>query len=176
MPNSHIPLVNQKLANASALLVMAQDLGKPQGAQQVIGVRALLESAMLQLHQGYIFYLRELGENYGLKGRAQIVETTALVSALEASGKSAAEAAELAELQKDVRSWLAQLGLARAGFGISPDLPKEQKAFGDETAIRLVDITQVHETPAALTLEQLLAWQSSFRALVLRQRETSAEY
>ena len=176
MPNVHVPLVNQKLANAAELLVMAQSCAEPRGAQQVIGLRALLESTMLQLHQAYLFYLRELGENYGLKAPGQVVDTSALATALEASGRSAGEAAELIALQNDKNSWLARIQLAFNAYGRSPERRKEPKAFSREAQIQVIDVTQLDEGAPVLTLADLILWQADFRALVLRQRETSAEY
>ncbi len=175
MSNSHLPLVNQKFANASALLKIASGVQDACGASRAIERRATLESAVLQMHLAYIFYLRELAENYGLKGYRQLGDVNALVVALESAGRSAGEAAELQHLQAKNGGWLEGLMSAQAALVASPAAPAPRKSFEEQASIDLIDVTHVPDL-VVVDLVSVNEWLAEFRALVLRQRETSLEY
>lgn len=176
MAITHLSLVNQALANAAALLAMwgARDT---RTSQARIERRALAAAALQQMAQGYRFYVREIAEQYQLKGLAQLDSAAALAAALTAAGRAPGEAQELQQLEADTHSWLAALLAAARQQTASPVPAPEVKAFAaalqsEEAAPELISLV---EEPAEPNVN-LPLWLQAFRQLVLRQRATSAEY
>lgn len=176
MAITHISLVNQKLVYAGSLMALAASQGEPATTNQRLQRRALEDSVLLQLALAYRFYLRELGENYRLKQLNHISDAAGLVSALVAANKSPSEAQELLDLEQSSGSWLAQLLAAADSLYRSPEPQKPAKAFVDANTIALVDVTGQDSPDHPLSLDGLGFWLAEFRNLILRQRETSAEY
>ena len=176
MAITHISLVNQKLVYAGTLIALATGQGEPLTTSQRLVRRALEDSVLMQLELAYRFYLRELGENYQLKQFNQISDAAGLVATLVAANKSPSEAQELFELERTPGSWLAQLLAAASGLSRSPEPQKPAKAFVDANTIALVDVTGQDSPDEPLSLDDLSSWLAEFRNLILRQRETSAEY
>jgi len=175
MANTHLPIVNQKLMNAGALLDLAGACLYPVNRLGNVALRALLESAVFQLDAAFILYLRELGETYGLKQVAGISSLDGLIQALQQAGKSPGETQELTQLLSAKNSWLSQLLVSSANNLASPAPVREAKAFPEAEAIALIDITQVAEVLKP-DLGAIEVWLQSFKALVVRQRDTSSEY
>ena len=176
MAITHISLVNQRLVYAGTLMTLAANQGELTTTSQRLERRALEDSVLMQLELAYRFYLRELGENYRLKQLNQISGATGLVSALIAANKSPSEAQELLDLEQSPDSWLAQLLAAANSLSRSPEPQKPAKAFVDANTIALVDVTGQESPDQPLSLDGLGFWLAEFRSLILRQRETSAEY
>jgi hypothetical protein len=83
----------------------------------------------------------------------------------------------LLELVQTTDTWLNQLTRYYDLLFLSPEKPKAKKAFGQENRIELIELTEIDIQPTLqLTPALLASWLDSFRALVIRQRETSAEY
>ncbi|ACE82990.1 DUF6586 family protein [Cellvibrio japonicus] len=178
MANKHLSLVNQKIAYAGTLIAMAAALDSLQSSQR-IQQRALEDGALMHLGLAYTFYLRELGENYHLKNVALIQDVVNLVDVLSQAGKSPAEAEELLHLGSDSGSWLAQMLRAVRDLSSSPAPEKPQKAFPQgDNLIAVVDIASSERDSVDSSVSGVLleSWVKEFRQLVLRQRETSAEY
>lgn len=172
MAVTHLSLVNQKLAYAGRLLGLAEQPGR-----SALEVQALLASAVMQQALAYRFYLRELGEIYQLKLLASIFNATQLQEALVQANRSPAEAEELVQLEGNTSSWLAQLLALNRAQEASPAPQATPKAFVGDGLINLVNISAEQEPDAApLACEQLVEYLTAFRQLVLRQRQTSAEY
>ncbi len=174
MAITHISLVNQKLAYVKALeaLLVADEHGLSRLQQQ-----ALIDACVFHLVSAYRFYLRELGENYRVKNLALINNIEQLIIALNAIDKSPSEAAEIAMLEAEAESWLASLLSYYDLLQQSPVAVKEAKAFPSDGLIQVVDLTETPSTSASpLTTHHITAALNSFRHLIQRQRETSAEY
>lgn len=176
MAISHLSIVNQKFVHAGTLLGLASTLKSPTSTSQRLQLRALLDSTILHLGLAYVFYLRELGENYRIKNLDQIDLTSQLVSALAGANKSPSEAQELISLEQDVQSWLHHMLSAHAALRRSPEPEKVKKAFPVDGLISIVDISDSAEPVSAAGVGEITAWLTEFRALVLRQRDTSAEF
>ncbi len=173
MSISHLSLVNQKLAYASAIIRLLNE----HPARQPLEQQALVDAAVFHLAMGLHFYLRELAEHHRIKNLSVINSVQDLVAALQQSDSTSSESSELLSLTETNETWLNQLSGHYAQLSKSPEKPKEKKAFGQENLIELVELTEADETPLLkLTPELLASWLESFRALVLRQRDTSAEY
>lgn len=176
MAITHLSLVNQTLVNAGTLLGMLTALGVPETTSQRLQHRVLMDSSVLHLARAYGFYLRELGENYRIKGLAHISRADQLALALLNVDKSPSEAQELVALEKDAQSWLSQMLAADLALHASPEQPKPAKAFTPEGLISVVDMSDEITLSPSLDLALLELWLAEFRSLILRQRETSAEY
>jgi hypothetical protein len=176
MAISHLSIVNQKLVHAGTLLAMASASGAPSSTAERLKSRALIDSAVLHLGLAYIFYLRELGENYRIKGLAQINNAAQLAAALESANKSPSEARELMSLEQDQHTWLHQMLAAHALLQRSPEPEKPQKAFPSGQFIQLVEVTDTPEGPVPLESARVSGWLAEFRTLIIRQRDTSAEF
>lgn len=178
MSISHLSLVNQKLAYASAIvsqlnasLIESKLLNKLQ--QQALG-----DAAVFHLSMALHFYLRELAEHHRIKQLSTITSVEGLVSVMEQADKVSSESSELLDLIQTNGTWLNQLTAYYGHLFQSPVKPKEKKAFGlEENRVELIELTEVEANHLAqLTPELLAFWVDSFRALVIRQRETTAEY
>jgi hypothetical protein len=163
MANLSLTRVNQKLGQARALLQQSDEARLTEVHRQ-----SLLEGACFHLVCAYQHYLRELGENYGLKNSSAITTEEELAKALAMAGKHPAEAEELRQLRQ-VDSWLASLHVFYQSLWQTP----KPVAQSDEGLINLIDLDQA---PPSVSLEMLRQWHSEFAALVRRQRETSAEF
>lgn len=168
---SHLSLVNQKLNFAASLVEL---LRKSSGHR--MHQLALTESCVHHLYMAMHFYLRELGENNGLDAQ-HIDSLEALVQALGQRGKKPSEVAELERLASEPNSWTSHLLACYRQLFVSPQLPRTQKAAADENLITIVDVSaqSASSTPEP-DVELLESWISEFKALVVRQRETGAEY
>lgn len=164
MANLSLTRVNQKLMQAKSLLQHADE-----SSVAPVHLNAVLEGAAFHLICAYQHYLRELAETYGLKNILSLRTEAELVSAFEAASKYPAEAEELVALRKDGSSWLAQLQVYYDSLWRQPVVNDVRDA---ENLIGLVDIDSAVEVNLAL----INAWQGDFTALVMRQRETSAEF
>jgi hypothetical protein len=123
------------------------------------------------------FYLRELAEHHRIKNLSAINSLQDLDAALHQMDRTSSESSELFELAQKRETWLNQLMRYYDQLSQSPEKPKEKKAFGQENRINLIELAE-EESQASpqVTPELLASWLDSFRALVIRQRETSAEY
>jgi len=174
MAITHLSLVNQKFAYAKSMLGL---LAEGEGTHSRLQQQALIDACVFHCVSAYRFYVRELGENYRVKNLAAIHSAQLLVDALFVMDKSPSEASELAELEVDSESWLGHLLGYFNQLQQSPSAPKEAKAFVSDTLIQAVDITEASlESFAAPTISDLTSALDSFRQLIQRQRETSAEY
>lgn len=173
MSISHLSLVNQKLAYAGAIISLLNDPRPPQTLER----QALVDAAVFHLAMGLHFYLRELAEHHRIKNLSAIYSVQDLISALQQSESISSESSELLSLTQTNGTWLNNLTGYYTRLSKSPEKPKEKKAFGQENLIELVELTEVAEPPLAnLTPDLLASWLDSFRALIVRQRDTSAEY
>ncbi len=172
---THLSLVNQKLGFASTLLLLAAD-------SELISVgslrcRAIQESILLHLYTAFHFYQRELAELNGIKMPELIGSMDSLVNGLNQLGKQPSEVLELQSICAEKGSWLNQLLNQYKLIFISPPKAVEKKAFVQEGMIELVDVSQdTIEVNAELDLKILAEWLNEFKALILRHRETGAEY
>lgn len=175
MAISHLSIVNQKLVYAGTLLGLATAIN-PSSTPERLKLQALVDSALLHLGLAYVFYLRELGENYRLKHLSSINRAEQLAVALAAANKSPSEAQELILLEQDSQSWLNAVLAAYDSLQRSPEPEKVQKAFPVDGLISVVDVSDAVEQSSPVSANHLAIWLSEFRALVVRQRDTSAEF
>ena len=166
MANLSLTRVNQKLMQAQQLLQVV-DLN----SLTPIHRNALLEGAAFHLMCAYQHYLREIAETYSLKNVVSLRSEGDLIGAFEAAKKYPAEAEELVTLRKDVKSWLVQL---QAYYDSLWRLPVVNENRDSDNLISLVDMDSVDLIDIDLGVIQ--GWQRDFMSLVLRQRETSAEF
>lgn len=174
---THLSLVNQKLGFAMSLLAMAQPETKTEW-QLKLQNAALQEAALLHLYTAYHFYLRELAENNGIKNTDHITSIISLRNELVVLQRFPSEVVELENLLVDSDSWLAKILAHHEKIYKSPVKPIEKKSFANsEGLIELIDLTQSEDQENAKPDCGLIKyWGSEFKALILRQRETSAEY
>lgn len=166
MANLSLTRVNQKLMQAKQLLqVVDPDSLMP------VHLNALLEGAAFHLICAYQHYLREIAETYGLKNVVSLRSEEDLIGAFEAAKKYPAEAEELVALRKDAKSWLVQL---QSYYDSLWRLPVVNQHHDSDNLISLVNMDSVDLIEVDLVVIQ--GWQRDFMALVLRQRETSAEF
>jgi hypothetical protein len=164
MANLSLTRVNQKLMQAKQLLQVADvDSLTP------VHLNALLEGAAFHLMCAYHHYLREIAETYGLKNIVMLRSEDDLIAAFEAAKKYPAEAEELVTLRKDASSWLVQL---QAYYDLLWRLPVVKETHDDNNLINLIAMDSADK----VDLSVIQAWLREFTALVLRQRETSAEF
>lgn len=177
MSISHLSLVNQKLAYAGAIITTLNTPLPEQKAAQQLQQQALSDAAVFHLQMALHFYLRELAGHHHIKNLSTINSVSDLAAALQQADGVSSESSELSSLVQTNNTWLNQLTRYYDQLFKSPEKPKEKKAFRQENLIELVELTEVNEPPSLqLTPELLASWLHSFRALVIRQRETSAEY
>ena len=166
MANLSLTRVNQKLMQAKCLLqVVDADSLLP------VHLNALLEGAAFHLLCAYQHYLREIAEAYGLKNAVALRSEDDLIAAFEAAKKYPAEAKELVVLRKDANCWLVQL---QNYYDSLWRLPVAKDARDNDNLITLVNMDSADV--ASVDLGRVQGWQRDFMALVLRQRETSAEF
>lgn len=164
MANLSLTRVNQKLMQAKSLLQVVDE-----GSLTPVHLNAVLEGAAFHLICAYQHYLRELAETYGLKNVLSVRTEAELVNAFEAASKYPAEAEELVALRKDGSSWLAQLQ------GYYDSLWRQPVVNGTRDTDNLINLVDV-DFAIEVNLALILCWQGDFTALVMRQRETSAEF
>lgn len=168
---SHLSLVNQKLNFAASLVELLR-----KSAGHRVQRLALAESLVHQLYMALHFYQRELGENNALDAQ-KIDSLEDLVHALALREKTPSEVAELQNLASEPDSWLSTLLARYRQLFISPLKPQVHKAAADENLIAVIDISTQSSSPSPEPdIELLESWISQFKALVVRQRETGAEY
>lgn len=177
MPINHLQLVNQKLAFANSIIASLElqpsDLTTTQALQQ----RALKDSVVFHLATALRFYVRELAELHRVANVRAINSIDDLAAALNGLDKVSPEVSELVEVGHAPDSWLNQLIRYYNQLFDSPEKAKEKKAFGQENTINLIELREVDDViPIELTIGVLAVWLDNFRALIARQRETSAEY
>jgi hypothetical protein len=165
MANLSLTRVNQKLAQAKLLI---SDVNEE--ALKPIHRNSLLEAAAFHLMCAYQHYIRELAENYGVKNAIGLRNESDLIKAFEAAKKHPAEGDELAVLRLDSNSWLAQLQTYYDSLWQVP------KLVNSPVAENLINLVDVDKTVSAVTIESMSQWHTEFVALVIRQRETSAEF
>lgn len=177
MSISHLSLVNQKLAYASAVVALLNSSNYAPKIRSRLQQQALGDAVVFHMATALHFYLRELADHHHIKNLSAIHSVQDLAAILQQADRASSESSELLSLVQTRGTWLNQLTLYYNQLSKSPEKPKEKKAFGHENLIELVELTDAEELPALhLTPELLTAWLDSFRALVIRQRETSAEY
>lgn len=177
MAVSNFSLVNQKLAFAKSLCDLARGVATPATSAERLRQDAVLSSGVYQLSLAFHFYLREIADRCFLKNSGAINSLAELQLALAQNDKFLSEVSELDELAARSGSWLEQLQRYAQSALESPRKEKERKSFQQDNLIIAVEITAEEEVQAVcLTVELLESWQDSFRALVLRQRDTSAEF
>ncbi|OZY85036.1 hypothetical protein CBP51_17970 [Cellvibrio mixtus] len=179
MSISNFSLVNQKLAFAKTLCVLAGEASLSSSiSHSALRLRqdALLSSCAFQLSLAFHFYLREIADRSYLKNSGAISSLDELAQSLTQSDKYPSEIIELRELASQSGSWLEQLLRYTQAASQSPRKEKEQKSFPQDNLILAVDITASEEQSLSLTLEVVEFWAEAFRAMVLRQRDTSAEF
>lgn len=180
MSISNFSLVNQKLAFAKALCALADEASLSSSiSHSALRLRqdALLSSCALQLSLVFHFYLREIADRSYLKNSGAITSLDELEQSLAQSDKYPSEIVELRELASQSGSWLEQLLRYTQAARQSPRKEKEQKSFLQDNLILTVDITAADdEQSLSLTLEMVEFWAEAFRDMVLRQRDTSAEF
>jgi hypothetical protein len=170
MSISHLSLVNQKLAHAGAIISLLNE----SQSRQKLERQALFDAAVFHLQLGLHFYLRELADYHRIKNLSKIDSVQGLLLAMHEADRVSSEASELASLSEVGDSWLSQLSGAYAQLFKSPEKAKEKKAFGHEGLIELREVDE--NAPIVFSPEHLDSWLNSFKALVIRQRNTCAEY
>lgn len=177
MPISHLSLVNQKLAFAGFTITLLNGSLDRQKSGQKLEFQALCDAAVFHMMMALHFYLRELAEHHQIKNSSAIHSIQDLSTALRQLDKVSSVSSEILTLSELDGSWLNQLIQYFDQLSKSPEKLKEKKAFGQEHLIEIVELTEVDgQRPIDLTPELLTLWFESFRALVIRQRETNAEY
>ena len=166
MANLSLTRVNQKLMQAKQLLQVV-DLESLTPTH----LNALLEGAAFHLICAYHHYLREIAETYGLKNIVVLRSEDDLIAAFDVANKYPAEAEELVALRKDASSWLVQL---QAYYDSLWRLPVVKETHDDDNLINLIAMDSADNID--VNLSGIQAWLREFTALILRQRETSAEF
>lgn len=180
MSISNFSLVNQKLAFAKTLCALVREsLVSSSINHSGLHLRehALLSSSVFQLSLAFHFYLREVADRNYLKSSGVISSLDELALSLAQSDKHPSEIVELQELADQQGSWLGQLLSHINESRQSPRKEKEKKSFQQDNLILAVDITAVEEVQSfPLTLELVESWLEAFRSMVMRQRDTGAEF
>ncbi len=177
MTISHLSLVNQKLAYAKAIIRNLEDLGSEASATPKLNRQALADAAVFHLVSAFHFYLRELADKQAIRNLSAVNSTHNLIDTLQQAEKTSSESVELHTLSQTADSWLSQLLGYYERIFKSPEKPKEKKSFGQENLIELVELTEAcDQLSIELTADILNSWLHNFRDLIIRQRETSAEF
>jgi hypothetical protein len=174
MSINHLALVNQKLAYANFMITQLKVI---EPSANKLHFAALADAAVFHLSMAAHFYVREIAERYYIKELARINSVEQLIGAMERADRVSSESVELLSLAQDADSWLGQLTGYYRVLSESPERPKEKKAFVQENLIELVELTESEgKLPVQPTYAMLNAWLGEFKALVIRHRNTSAEY
>ena len=168
--NPFLPAVNQKLYFCDLLLQQVD-----RNLTHVVGPAAnlqlaLCQSALFQLEVAYRLYLREVATTYRHRAAESISSVEGLIAAMESIGQSPSEAEELANLEADKGSWLANLLNARDRLlEVQP-----QEVVNAASPIAVVQIEQ-GEDRHELSVDLLNEWLEAFRSLIERHREHMIE-
>lgn len=174
---THLSLVNQKLGFATSMLSLADTPLEGVQSNHNLLQQAIYEATLLHLYTAFHFYLRELAERNGIKSPESINSLEALNIALRQLAKDPSEVAELTALTGEQGGWLGELLRTHTQIFNSPSRQIEKKSFSSDHLIALVDLTQKESNEAKeLTSDLLRFWMLHFKALILRHRETGAEY
>jgi hypothetical protein len=177
MPISHLSLVNQKMAYAGSIIALLNPSQCNAKTESKLQQQALGEAAVFHLAMAVHFYLRELADHYRIKNLSAINSVEDLAAVLQQADRVSSESCELLSLVQTNGAWLNQLTQYYDQLFKSPEKPKEKKAFGSENLIELVELAEFEDSSSQPITHQLLtSWLDSFRALIIRQRDTSAEY
>lgn len=168
--NPFLPAVNQKLYFCNLLLQQVdRDLPHVVGPAANLQM-ALCQSALFQLEVAYRLYLREVATTYRHSAAETISSADGLIEAMESIGKSPCEAEELANLEADKGSWLANMLNARDRLlEIRP-----QEVVNAASPIAVVQIEQ-GEDSHDLSADLLNGWLEAFRDIIERHREHMIE-
>lgn len=168
--NSFLPAVNQKLY-FSDLLLQQVDRNLRPGVGSAANLQlALCQSALFQLDAAYRLYVREVATTYRYSAAETISSAEGLIEAMESIGKSPSEAGELANLEADKESWLANMLDAHDRLlGVRP-----QEVVNAASPIAVVQIDQ-GEDRHELSADVLNGWLEAFRDLIERHREHMVE-
>ncbi len=169
MPNLSLTRVSQKLAQAKILLDCVDE-----AAITPIHLNSLKEAATFHLICAYQHYLREIAEAYWLKNIINIRTETDLINAFQVAKKQPAEAEELIALRNDANSWLGQLHTYYESLWMMPSVVAHEPE-SDDLLIKTINLESSFDM-AQVNLALISFWHESFIALVMRQRETSAEF
>jgi hypothetical protein len=173
MSITHLALVNQKLAYAASIIRLLKTGSGAFHSAQKLEQQALGDAAVFHMGMALRFYLRELAEQHNIRNFSAINSIPDLAAALAQADKVSSELSELVGLAQS-NDWLGQLVNYHDSLSKSPSKPKEKKAFGQENLIELTELEEALPSPPLP--DQLVSWLDSFRSLIARQRETSAEY
>lgn len=178
MSISNFSLVNQKLAFAKSLCTFAREISSvSMTSAQQLQQDALLSSCALQLSLAFHFYLREIADRVYLKNSSAISSLYELELSLAQADKFPSDVVELRDLAQQSGSWLEQLLRCSLLSLQSPRKEKEKKSFQSDNLILAVEITAIDEEQSPLlTVDVIESWLEDFRVLVLRHRDTSAEF
>lgn len=177
MQVTNFSLVNQAFAFASAIHGMVSDMNSMSTSAERLLREALLTACAFHLRRAFHFYIREIADRASLNNTGSISSLAELKQLLTQSGFYSQDLEELSELAEQKGSWLWQLQLHSKEVMQSPPKEQEKKAFPQDNLILAVDLTAVDESAKlVLTSDLLRDWQHAFRSLVLRQRETGAEF
>lgn len=108
-PQYYATLVNQKLAFAKRHLSSAKQLTTNGDIDQKVAFHGQLDSAALQLHRAYEFFLAEIAAEYSLLLDSDSVDAKAAGALLNESQLTIAVWHELKALRKQPGSWLTKL-------------------------------------------------------------------
>lgn len=177
MPNNHLQLVNQKLAFADSIIASLMSASGNFANTEKLKQQALADAAVFHLATALHFYVRELAEAHRVSNIQRITSIRDLAIALDKTDKVSSEVSELVEMEGLTDSWLNRLTYYYDQLFRSPEKVREKKAFGRENMIDAIELAG-NDGPVAveLTAEVLVCWLTSFRSLIVRHRETSAEY
>ena len=167
--STHISAVNQKLVFARQLLRMLDIKGSSGNSSHQIAATA--QSVAVQLHQAWLWHLRNIGEGYKLQDLESVTDGDSLVALLAKQGKCPGEAVELQTLQHDSMSWLSELLLAHKNIYL---LPVVRKAEMDVDRLPMISL----DGPAVVewTAEAAQLWLQSLEELIDRHREMTIEF
>jgi hypothetical protein len=168
--NPFLPAVNQKLYFSGLLLQQVDRNHCPFFGPAANLQLALCQSALFQLETAYRLYLREVATTYRDSAAETISSVEGLIAAMESMGNSPSEAAELANLEADKDSWLANMLKAHEHLlEVRP-----QEVVNAASPIAVVQIEQ-GEGRHELSADLLDGWLEAFRDLIERHREQMVE-
>ncbi len=169
MPSLSLTRVNQKLAQARALLQVIDE-----SALTPLSLNSIQEAVAFHLICAYQHYLCEIAEVYWLKNVAAIRTESDLITAFYAAKKHPAEAEELLVLRTEKNSWLAQLHIYYESLWLVPVITLSDTQQ-DDRFINVVNLESNFDV-ASVDLALIDSWHLALLALITRQRQTSAEF
>ncbi len=163
--NVYSAVVGRKLAYARALLRQ-----EAEHARDPVLRGALVQGALLHLQGAYHAFVREVGANYQLGGVDGLASALELVDALARMDKAPGEASELADLERDPRSWVGQLHqLGREAQGSVPPVAAAKAGDG------LIDVKPAGGAASSTDAESVRSLLNALVEAVDRQRATMVE-